>query len=147
VVADAIETSRATAVDLRALREVIRSAVEEGVSADVAAQRIEQQTPMFGAVGRWLNANQGLFAVLALVVALLGPSQPNEQQPVPPPSATAPVAPSDRAELARRAEEQLREQEQREQEQRDDDAQQTGEPAPAEPDQSPDGGGCGSTVR
>jgi hypothetical protein len=86
--------------------------------------------------------------VLALVVALVGPGQPTEQQPVAtPPSATAPVAPPDRNDLARQAEKQVQEQEQREQEQCDDDARQPTEQAPAEPGESLEGGGCGPAVR
>src|SRR5690349_19934708 len=59
-VAEVVGTPGASVVDLNTLAAVLRQAVAAGVSAGLAAQRVDDQTPMFGAVGRFLNANPGL---------------------------------------------------------------------------------------
>jgi hypothetical protein len=59
-VADAIETSGASAADLQALHAVLRAAVQEGISAGLAAQRINEQTSIFPTLERFLQANAGL---------------------------------------------------------------------------------------
>lgn len=125
-VADAVDTSGASAVDLTTLAALLQEAVREGVSAGLAAQRVDEQTPMFGGVGRFLNANQGLLTLVALIVGVLAllNDRVSADPPDPPPSVTVQVERSDRAEVERIVEQRLREQEQREQEQGD------GEPAP-----------------
>lgn len=117
-VADMVDTSGATAVDLNALAALLRDAVREGVSAGLAAQRVDEQAPMFGSVGRFLSANEGLLALVSLIVAVLALVQDHQanERPDPPPAVTVQVQPPDRAEIERIVEERLREQEQREQE-------------------------------
>ena len=111
VVADTIEMTGATTADVRAFADVIAAAVRDGVSEAVAAARIEQQAPMFGAVGRWLQANQGLIALLGLVVALaslgVGIVQILQDQPVKEPTSQVQV---DRGDLTSETEKCLREQ-------------------------------------
>jgi hypothetical protein len=70
-VVDTIQQARPTVVDIQAFADVIAKAVREGLSAEVTAARIEQQAPMFGPVGRWLHANQGLLALLAFVATVV----------------------------------------------------------------------------
>lgn len=113
-VADTVDTSGASVDDLQALAAVLREAVREGVTAGLAAQRVDKQTPMFGAIGSFLNANQGLLTLVALIVSILALTQDRvaNEQPDPPPSVTVQVEPPDRAEVARIVEERLREQEQ-----------------------------------
>jgi hypothetical protein len=100
--------------DLNTLAAMLRQAVTEGVSAGLAAPRVDEQTPMFGAVGRFLNANPGLLALVALIVAVAAFMQDRaaNEQPDPPPAITVQVQPPDRAEVERIVEEHLREQEQ-----------------------------------
>lgn len=114
-VADAVDTSDATTVDLNVLAVLLRDAVREGVSAGLAAQRVDEQAPMFGSVGRFLNANEGLLALVALVIAVLALVQDRQanEQPEPPPAVTVQVQPQDRTEIERIVEQRLREQEQR----------------------------------
>jgi hypothetical protein len=108
-VANAVDTSRATAADLQTLAEILRDAVREGVSAGLAAQRVDERTPMFGALGQFLRANEGLIALVALIVAVLTFLQDRaaNEKPDPPPSVTVLVKPPDRAEVERIVEERL----------------------------------------
>lgn len=108
-VVDAVDTSGASVVDLTTLAELLQQAVREGVSAGLAVQRVDEQTPMFGAVGRFLNANPGLLALIALVVAVQ--DRAANEQADPPPSVTVQIEPCDRAEVECIVEERLREQE------------------------------------
>lgn len=113
--ADAVDNSGASVADLNALAAVLREAVREGVSVGLAAQRVDAQTPMFGAVGHFLNANQGLLALIALVITVLSLMQQDraaDEQYDPPPNVTVQIEPHDRAEVARIVEECLQEQEQ-----------------------------------
>lgn len=114
VVADTIEQAKASLADVQVLHSVLTAAVREGVEAGVAATRIEQQAPMFGAVGRWLQANQGLLTLLSLVVgiaALVGTVvqvvQDAPDQPAKDPTSQVQV---DRGALTQTTEDALREQ-------------------------------------
>lgn len=113
VIVDAIEEASATVADVQRLADVLRTAVLEGVSEGVAAARIEQQAPMFGRVGRWMNANPGLIGVLAIVisvvVACLQAQADRQPQPGPVPDVPARSELLDRGEVERLAEERMRE--------------------------------------
>ena len=111
VVADTIEQTGATTADVQAFADVIAAAVRDGVSAGIAAARIEQQAPMFGAVGRWLQANQGLLALLALVASIVyGQIQVTQDAQDQPANEQTSQVQVDRGDLASTTEKCLREQ-------------------------------------
>lgn len=113
-VTEAVETSGVTTADLSALHAVLRQAIADGVSDVVAAQRVEEQAPMFGALGRFLKANQGLLALVALVVtviALLNDVSSADDQAESTPQVSVPVERPDPDEIERIVEERMRERE------------------------------------
>lgn len=113
-VVDAIDLRSVTSADLEAFAAILAEAVRSAIPADQVADQVDEQAPMFGAVGLFLRANQGLIGIIALVIAalaLLHAVQPAARVD-PPPAAPAQVGPSQRAEIERIVEERLREQEQ-----------------------------------
>lgn len=111
VVVDAIEVANATGADVQTFADLVRDAVREGVSDGIAAARIEQQAPMFGRVGRFLQANQGLLTLLGIVATVCSIYLQIEQKDGPgdaQPDRPAHVEPLDRAEVERIVEEWLR---------------------------------------
>ncbi len=111
-VADAIHPTGATTADLQILAALLNEAIRTASPAERVVKEIEQQMPLFGSFGRLLQANQGLIALIALVVTVMTYSQDraNNARVGPPLSVTVHIDPPDRTEVERIVEEKLREQ-------------------------------------
>lgn len=106
-VTEAIHSPDVTVADLQALAAVLTDVIRAATSTE--------QAPMFGPVGRFLNANTGLVTLVAtlltLLVTLLGVLQDrvNNARVNPPPTVTVQIQPPDPAEVDRLVDERLRE--------------------------------------
>ncbi len=110
-VAEAIHPPSVTLADLQALAALLNDAVRTAASAEQVAQQVEQQAPLFGPVGQFIRANEGLIALIALVVAVMAflQDRTNNVRVEPPPSVTVQIELPDRTEVERIVEEKLRE--------------------------------------
>ncbi|MGD9991036.1 hypothetical protein [Pseudonocardia sp.] len=108
---EAIENANATANDVRALANLLRHAVEHGIAPSEAAAHIRHQQPVFGQVGVWLNSNQGLLTLVAVIVAVLAllNDRAMNAEPAESPSINITIDTTDRQEIERLVEEKLRE--------------------------------------
>jgi hypothetical protein len=110
-VAEAIHPPSVTLADLQALVVLLNDAVRAAVPTEEVAQQVEQQAPLFGPVGQFIRANDGLIALIALVAAVMAflQDRANNARVEPPPSVTVHIELPDRAEVERIVEEKLRE--------------------------------------
>lgn len=68
--AEAVRPPDATVADYAAVVAILANALAQSLPADQAARQVQDQAPMFGRLGLILNANGGLLAVIALLVAV-----------------------------------------------------------------------------
>lgn len=111
VVAEAIHSPGATLADLQTLAALLNEGIQSASPAELVAGQVEAQVPLFGPVGRFIRANEGLIALITLVVTVIACLQDrvNNSRGEPPPSVTVQIEPPDRAEVRRIVEETLRE--------------------------------------
>lgn len=115
-VAEAIHPQAVTLADLRTLSALLADALQAATPADLVADQVEQQSPMLGDIGRLIRTNQGVIAlvVLILVVMIHLQDRATNAEVDQPSSVTVQVEPPDQAEVERLVEENLREHDVRE---------------------------------
>lgn len=110
-VVDGIDLRSVTPADLQAFATMLAEAVRAAMRPDQVADQVAEQAPLFGPVGQFIRANEGLIALVALVVAVMAFLQDRDAnaRTDSPPSVTVQIEPPGRAEIERIVEERLRE--------------------------------------